>query len=48
MKALNGIDTLLIDVTERNHHRPKDNSVQPEYYSGKKKTYRQKHSDVDP
>jgi hypothetical protein len=48
MKALNGIDTILIDVTERNHRRPKDNSVQAEYYSGKKKTYCQKHCDVDP
>lgn len=48
MKALSGIDTILIDVTERNHRRPKDNFVQPEYYSGKKKTYCQKHSDIHP
>lgn len=48
MKALNGVDTVLIDVTERDHRRPKDDSVQREHYSGKKKTYRQKHRDVDP
>ena len=49
MKALKGIDTtILIDVTERNHRRPKDDSVQREHYSGKKKTYSQKHRDVVP
>ena len=37
MKALNGVDTILTDVTERNYRRPKDDSVQPEYYSGKKR-----------
>ena len=37
MKALKGIDTVIIDVTERNHRRPKDNSAQREHYSGKKK-----------
>ena len=47
MKALNGVDTVLIDVTERNHRRPKDDSAQREHYSGKKKTYCQKHRDVD-
>lgn len=48
MKALKGIDTVIIDVTERNHRRPKDDSAQREHYSGKKKTYRQKYCDVDP
>jgi hypothetical protein len=48
MKALNGIDTILIDVTERNHRRPKDDAAQREHYSGKKKTCRQKHRDVNP
>ena len=48
MKALNGIDTILIDVTERNHRRPKDDAAQREHYSGKKKTCRQKHCDGDP
>lgn len=46
MKALKGIDTILIDVTERNHRRSKDDSVQREHYSGKKKTYSQKYRDV--
>lgn len=48
IKALKGVDTILIDVTERNHRRPKDDSIQREHYSGKKKTYSQKHRDVDP
>ncbi len=39
LKALGGVDTVLIDVTERNYRRPKDNIVQREHYSGKKKTY---------
>jgi hypothetical protein len=37
MKALNEIDTILIDVTERNYRRPQDNSAQRAHYSGKKK-----------
>lgn len=41
-KALKGIDTILIDVTERNHRRPKDDSVQREHYSGKKKDIQSK------
>ena len=48
MKALNGIYTILIDVTERDHRRPKDDAAQREHYSGKKKTCRQKYSDGDP
>lgn len=36
LEALDGIDTILIDVTERNHRRPQDNQVQREHYSGKK------------
>ncbi len=47
MKALNGVGTILIDVTERNHRRPKDGAVKREYYSGKKKTCCQKHGNVD-
>ena len=42
MKALKGIDTILIDVTERNHRRPQDDSVQREHYSGKKKDIQSK------
>ena len=37
MKALNEIDTILIDVTERNYRRPQDHSAQRAHYSGKKK-----------
>ena len=40
----NGIDTLLIDVTERNYRRSQDNQTQREYYSGKKTTHHQKYS----
>lgn len=39
LETLDGISTIMIDVTERNHRRPQDNQVQREYYSGKKKTY---------
>ncbi len=35
-EAIEDIETLLIDVTERNHRRPQDNKVQREHYSGKK------------
>ena len=46
LEALDGIDTILIDVTERNHRRPQDNQVQREHYSGKKTTHNQKYSNV--
>lgn len=36
-EALRGIDTLILDVMERSHQRPKDNETQREMYSGKKK-----------
>lgn len=36
LEALDGIDTILIDVTERNHRRPQDEQEQREHYSGKK------------
>ena len=39
LEALAGIDTILIDVTERQHRRPQDEQKQREHYSGKKKTY---------
>ncbi len=45
MNALNGVDTILIDVTERNYRRPEDDAAQREHYSGKKKTYRQEYGD---
>ena len=42
LEALDGIDTILIDVTERNHRRPQDDQTQREHYSGKKKGTRSK------
>jgi len=45
LQALDGIDTILIDVTERNHRRPQDEQTQRAHYSGKKTTYGQKHGD---
>lgn len=36
LAALGGIETILIDVTERNHRRPQDDQEQREHYSGKK------------
>jgi hypothetical protein len=45
LEAFDGIDTILIDVTERNHRRPQDDQSQREHYSGKKTTHTQKHGD---
>lgn len=42
LEALNGLDTILIDVTERNYRRPQDNQEQQEHYSGKKNDTRLK------
>jgi hypothetical protein len=36
MEAFDGIETILIDVTERNHRRPENEQTQREHYSGKK------------
>jgi hypothetical protein len=36
LAALDGIETILIDVTERNHRRPQNDQEQREHYSGKK------------
>jgi hypothetical protein len=36
LEALDGIDTLLIDVTERMYRRPQDEQTQRKHYSGKK------------
>jgi hypothetical protein len=36
LETLNGIHTILIDVTERNQRRPQDEQTQREHYSGKK------------
>jgi len=42
LEALDGIDTILIDVTERNHRRPQDDQTQRDHYSGKKNGIRLK------
>ena len=39
---LQGETSMIIDGTEREIQRPGDNEVQREYYSGKKKAYREK------
>jgi len=36
MQALNGIDRIIIDATERSYRRPQDAQEQREHYSGKK------------
>ena len=45
LAAVADLDTILIDVTERDYRRPGDNQEQREHYSGKKTTHAQKHSD---
>ena len=40
LEALGDIDTILIDVTERNYRRPQENKSQRENYSGKKNDIR--------
>lgn len=39
LQALDGLDTILIDVTERTHRRPQDEQTQRTHYSGKKTTH---------
>src|SRR5438034_10815020 len=41
--ALQGVDRLLIDATERAYHRSTDNAKQREHYSGKKTAYVEEH-----
>jgi hypothetical protein len=41
--ALQGVDRLLIDATERAYHRSQDEAKQREHYSGKKTAYVEKH-----
>jgi len=36
-KACEGLEKIIIDVTERRHQRPQDSEAQSELYSGKKK-----------
>ena len=44
--ALQGVDRLLIDATERAYHRSQDDATQREHYSGKKTTYVENHGYV--
>ncbi len=46
-EALSGVDQLIIDATERSYRRSQDETTQREHYSGKKKPYAEKYSDVD-
>jgi Helix-turn-helix of DDE superfamily endonuclease len=41
--ALQGVDRLLIDATERAYHRSQDDAKQREHYSGKKTAYVEEH-----
>jgi hypothetical protein len=43
--ALQGVDRLLIDATERADHRSQDEAKQREHYSGKKTAYVEEHGD---
>jgi hypothetical protein len=44
--ALQGVDHLLIDATERAYHRSTDGTKQREHYSGKKTAYAEEHGHV--
>ena len=44
--ALQGMDRLLIDATERAYHRSTDDATQREHYSGKKTAHAEEHSHV--
>lgn len=39
MTALDGLDQIVIDATERPYHRPQEATAQQEHYSGKKTAY---------
>jgi hypothetical protein len=46
--ALQGVDCLLIDATERAYHRSTDDAKQREHYSGKKTAYAEEYGHVSP
>src|SRR5215468_6166261 len=46
--ALQGVDRLLIDATERAFHRSADDAKQREHYSGKKTAYAEEYRHVAP
>jgi hypothetical protein len=45
--ALQGVDQIILDATERAYRRPQDLEQQREHYSGKKTTHAQEHGDDD-
>ena len=44
--ALQGVDQVILDATERAYRRSQEDAKQREHYSGKKKTYAKEHGDV--
>lgn len=44
--ALQGVDRLIIDATERAYHRSQEEAKQREHYSGKKTTYAEEHRHI--
>ena len=46
-EALEGVDQLIIDATERAYRRSQDDATQRAHYSGKKKAYAEEYGDVD-
>lgn len=48
LEALECVETILIDVTERRHRRPQDEQSQRAHYSGKKNAHRQEYSHLLP
>jgi hypothetical protein len=46
--ALQGVDQVIIDATERAYRRSQEDAKQREHYSGKKKAYAQEHRHVPP
>lgn len=45
MQALDGIDEIIIDATERAYRRPQEAEQQQDHYSGKKTAYPEEHPD---
>ena len=46
--ALQGVEQLIIDATERAYHRSTDEATQREHYSGKKTAYAEEYGHVSP
>ncbi len=47
MQALDGIDEIIIDATERAYRRPQEAQQQQDHYSGKKTAYAEEHAHHD-